>query len=258
LTPSWGKAEQESTVVNEATFHRCIDADAMLAFLRTKWMASERKLCLFAVECCRRAVLRDHRATTTFLPTAEKWADGLVDSKELIQALKEARVSMMLSHSIVERKPEEITWWAVEEAKEFAYDAGLSPELLELQAELDCGLLNFDLPHCHAAARQERQAQAAHLRDLFGPLPFRDVKIEASWRTPEVVALAKAIYNDGCWGDLPVLGDALTEAGCTDADVLSHCGGLGLHARGCWVVDAVLGKGCGGPLWPGSEKRARG
>ena len=54
--------------------------------------------------------------------------------------------------------------------------------------------------------------------------------------------LAQAIYEERRFGDLPVLADALEEAGCTDADILSHCRGPGPHVRGCWVVDLLLGK----------------
>ena len=41
---------------------------------------------------------------------------------------------------------------------------------------------------------------------------------------------------------MPILGDALEEAGCADADVLAHCRGNGPHARGCWLVDFLLKK----------------
>ncbi len=41
---------------------------------------------------------------------------------------------------------------------------------------------------------------------------------------------------------MPVLADALEDAGCADADILAHCRGHGPHVRGCWVVDLVLGK----------------
>ena len=44
------------------------------------------------------------------------------------------------------------------------------------------------------------------------------------------------------FGNLPVLADALQDAGCENADVLDHCRGPGSHVRGCWVVDLVLGK----------------
>ncbi len=60
--------------------------------------------------------------------------------------------------------------------------------------------------------------------------------------TPAVRQLAQAIYADRAFADLPVLADALEEAGCADDVILAHCRGPGPHARGCWVVDLVLGK----------------
>jgi hypothetical protein len=55
--------------------------------------------------------------------------------------------------------------------------------------------------------------------------------------------LAEGIYADRAWDRLPVLADALEDAGCGDPAVLGHLRGPGPHARGCWVVDLVLGKG---------------
>jgi hypothetical protein len=54
--------------------------------------------------------------------------------------------------------------------------------------------------------------------------------------------MAKAIYDDRQWSDMPVLADALEDAGCTDQAALDHCRGPGPHTRGCHVVDAILGK----------------
>ena len=53
--------------------------------------------------------------------------------------------------------------------------------------------------------------------------------------------LARVIYDEDRFGDLPILADALEEAGCTCTDILDHCRGRLPHYRGCWVVDAVLG-----------------
>ena len=83
--------------------------------------------------------------------------------------------------------------------------------------------------------------QITFLRDIFGN-PFRPVLADPAWLTPTAVALAAAIYEDRAFDRLPVLADALEEAGCTDADVLLHCRRPGEHVRGCWVVDMVLGK----------------
>jgi hypothetical protein len=79
------------------------------------------------------------------------------------------------------------------------------------------------------------------LRDIFGN-PFHRTVLDPACRTPAAVALARAIYDERLFEDLPVLGDVLEEAGCTDPPVLSHCRGPGPHVRGCWVVDLVLAK----------------
>jgi hypothetical protein len=54
-----------------------------------------------------------------------------------------------------------------------------------------------------------------------------------------VVALGQAIYHDRAFDRLPILADALEEAGRRDAEILTHCRGPGPHVRGCWVVDLV-------------------
>jgi hypothetical protein len=54
--------------------------------------------------------------------------------------------------------------------------------------------------------------------------------------------IAKSIYTSRAFDRLPILADALEEAGCADADILAHCRGPGPHVRGCWVVDLLLGK----------------
>ena len=65
---------------------------------------------------------------------------------------------------------------------------------------------------------------------------------DAAWRTATVTSLALAIYEERAFDRLPILADALEDAGCTNADILGHCRGGGEHVRGCWVVDLVLGK----------------
>ncbi|MFO0822976.1 MAG: hypothetical protein U0792_07630 [Gemmataceae bacterium] len=86
----------------------------------------------------------------------------------------------------------------------------------------------------------ERRAQAAILRDIFNP--FRLVTIDPSWLTSTVVALAEGIYAERAFDRMPILADALEDAGCNNADILNHCRGDGPHVRGCWVVDFLLGK----------------
>ena len=79
------------------------------------------------------------------------------------------------------------------------------------------------------------------LRCIFGN-PFRPVAFAPHWRSETAVSLATGIYDERAFDRLPILADALEEAGCDNADVLAHCRGDGPHARGCWVVDGVLGR----------------
>ncbi len=97
------------------------------------------------------------------------------------------------------------------------------------------------------AKREERAAQSLLLRDLLGN-PFHPVTLNPAWRTPAVLALARAAYD---WRSLPggmleasrlaVLSDALEDTGCPDAELLAHLRSPGPHVRGCFAVDVILG-----------------
>jgi hypothetical protein len=87
-------------------------------------------------------------------------------------------------------------------------------------------------------------AQAALVRDLFGD-PFRRVVLNPAWlnwNSATVPRIARAIYEEQAFDRMPILADALEEAGCTDALMLDHCRSGGEHVRGCWVVDVLVGK----------------
>ena len=86
-----------------------------------------------------------------------------------------------------------------------------------------------------------RTEHARVLRCIFGN-PFRPATLDRAWRTPTAVALARGIYDDRAFDRLPILADALQDAGCDNEEVLNHCRGPGPHVRGCWVVDLILGK----------------
>ncbi len=79
------------------------------------------------------------------------------------------------------------------------------------------------------------------LRDIFGK-PFRPVTPDPRWFTSTVVDLAKAIYEGRAFDRMPILADALMDAGCDSEEIIEHCRGNGPHVRGCWVVDLLLGK----------------
>ena len=106
----------------------------------------------------------------------------------------------------------------------------------------------------HTASRSAKQAgepiPQARLLDtgklaleLIGPNPFRPVFFPTEWRTETALILARQMYGSRDFGAMPILADALQDAGCEDEAILSHCRDpQATHVRGCWVVDLVLGK----------------
>jgi hypothetical protein len=95
------------------------------------------------------------------------------------------------------------------------------------------------LPADHVLDELYAEAVALAIRwcsDRWGPI------LNPSWLTSDVIALASGIYTERAFDRLPILADALQDAGCDNADILDHCRGSGPHVRGCWVVDLLLGK----------------
>lgn len=245
--------------MTEAEWVACTDPQKMLEFLRDK--ASERKLRLFAVACCRRiGPYLEEKRSRWVVEISERYADGRATRERLNSARERAEMAYDGIHlsggGDVEQIPAQAvlglgvvlvvnevvelaaaTFGAV--ARGEAYDLiwktpGKDNE--ERWAE-DDAIRN-------AAESEERQVQATLLRDIFGN-PFRPVSVNTSWLTwndGTVVKLAQSIYDERTFDRLPILADALEEAGCSDADILNHLRGPGPHVRGCWVVDAILEK----------------
>lgn len=97
---------------------------------------------------------------------------------------------------------------------------------------------SWDPKECEEFFRGWRATIMTAATKVYGSVPTLD----PAWRTSDVLTLAKGIYDDRAFDRLPILADALQDAGCTNDDVLSHCRNDTTHARGCWVVDLVLGK----------------
>ncbi|MBA4064133.1 MAG: hypothetical protein C0501_10550 [Isosphaera sp.] len=95
----------------------------------------------------------------------------------------------------------------------------------------------------YTVRKAEFARHARLLHDIFGPLPFRDVLIDPTWLTSDVVALARGAHDEKAFDRLPVLADALQDAGCDHDEVLNHCRAANWeHVRGCWVLDLLLGR----------------
>jgi hypothetical protein len=226
----------------------------MLDFLQGK--VDERKLRLFACACCRRIwPLLTNEASRKVVETAERFADGVSAIDELAAA-----------HTVAERLVETLSgvtmWdcgWAVERTsrterlttgilEEAAQNAAWSPAgLLEVNAAARLAPDNLTRGGRSAAQRvyaRERAAQSQMLRDIFGN-PFRLVAVDLTWpawNDGTVRRIAQAIYDERAFDRMPILADALEDAGCDSADILNHCRSGSEHVRGCWVVDLLLGK----------------
>jgi hypothetical protein len=79
------------------------------------------------------------------------------------------------------------------------------------------------------------------LHCFFGN-PFRAAVFSPEWCTDTVVAVARQMYELGEFSAMPILADALQDAGCDSEDILDHCRGPGLHIHGCWVVDLIVAR----------------
>jgi hypothetical protein len=228
--------------MTEAQWLASAGVGRMLRHLRGR--ASPRKFRLFACACCRRiweALTPNQRRAVEL---AERYADRAIRRAELKAARPDFRDETG-GH-----------WAALWAARAAAAPRDIAPsaaaaagDCRHVRAAVDCPRYQQpDYPRWRADAQAvkaaEEDAQRALLREIFGN-PFRPAAVAAAWLTwneGTVRRLAQGIYDEGRFADLPVLADALEEAGCADEQVLGHCRGGAPHARGCWVLDLLLGK----------------
>jgi hypothetical protein len=235
--------------MTEAQWLACRDPEAMLKFLRRK--ASDRKRRLFACACCRRVwdLIPDERSRSA-VGLAEQFADGLTDRAALDAARVVARDAYQ-QFSTAKGPPYDghyatgacvcVVAGKAGDAVKAWYGAASATQMRRMADSREQTPAFTSHPVMQASWETERAAQSASLRDIFGN-PFRPVAVDPNWLTSTVVALAKGIYEERAFDRLPILADALQDAGCDHEDILDHCRGPGPHARGCWVVDLVLGK----------------
>jgi hypothetical protein len=220
--------------MTEAEWLAVTDPTPMLDLLRGK--TSERKLRLFAVACCRRIwhLLSDERSRKA-VEMAEWFADGRIDRGRLVRARDEAREA---KQQFVTPTLQVVAWRAATAAQDATRDTGRSAGW-NCMAETSRAVNPQDTNHCDPG---ELRQQAHILRCIFGN-PLRPAILEATWLNAGTgVKMAESIYEEGAFDHLPILADALEEAGCDNADILKHCRSDGPHVRGCWVVDMLLGK----------------
>jgi hypothetical protein len=207
--------------MTEAEWLSLADPAPLLDHVRSA--VSDRKLRLWACACVHRiGSLIPHELGHKALAVVERYVDGLADERELL-GIADAfypcgRYNMTYGHPATR-----------------AAHCPLYREMLGQAA-------TYAVRCCkHGERDTERAAQAELLRDVCGN-PFHPSELDASCRSGTAGQLARAIYEENAFDRLPILADALEDAGCINPEVLIHCRGGGEHVRGCWVVDYLAGR----------------
>jgi hypothetical protein len=203
----------------------------------------DRKLRLFACACCRRVWQHmTDECCRRAVELAEEYADGRATAEVLSSAHNDALLAEYAAQDVAYNAGRG-TDSAESFAAEAAYHASGHRAFIDEGAAAAASAAGWDdsLRSAKPGWGIERRIQAHYLRDIFGN-PFRPVIANPSWLTSTVTALARGIYADRAFDRLPILADALQDAGCDHHDILAHCRDTQLtHVRGCWVVDLVLG-----------------
>jgi hypothetical protein len=233
--------------VKKAAWFESNSPAPLLAHLKAK--ATDRKLLLFAAACCRQAwhFVSDARLPR-LLATVEKAADKPLtprarsSAQERCFTVADSDLDDMqqclgyeLWHALKqpdERGVSSIGEWA---AAAYGYDArGPESSSAAVRRGTDRKFQRGK------AAERARQVPLVH--ELFGD-PFSRAKLDPAWRTDTAVSIARTAYEKREFGALPILADALQDAGCNHDCLLTHLRDtVAPHYRGCWALDWVLGK----------------
>jgi hypothetical protein len=185
---------------------------------------------------------------------SEAFADGKVSAAELLVAAtgaadmasrtyKEYREGGGLQPYITHMAASACGCAAGPIKKQPAYDVPYTERLAgQVPAYTAAGTVTYGGDVWKQHRQLENAAQANELRDILGN-PFRAVACELSWCTSDVMLLAQGAYEERAFDRLPILADALQDAGCDSDELLGHLRDTLLpHVRGCWALDLVLGK----------------
>jgi hypothetical protein len=194
-------------------------------------LTSPRKIRLFYCACVRRVwkQLGDHRSKGA-VEASELFADSCIPPQRLLEAKQEGHSSWY-----------EIASRSLHSAEERAAAAAFMCANEDLVYA--SGVL-WSTATASGDELVEYSVQADLLREICGN-PFRPTTIASdilAWHGRTIPKIAQSIYEERTCTRFPILADALEDAGCDNADILSHCRSPGPHVRGCWVVDMILGK----------------
>jgi hypothetical protein len=240
--------EEELQAWTEAEWLACEDLWPMLEFLREAshgthqtvkaiWPPHFRKARLFICACAREVwhLLTDERSKQA-IEKGERYADHLITEDEIIPVWHAA----FAAAKALRKDPFKDAAWAANTAAVtdavwmaiFSVCQNASNALAKAAAKPPKRAPHLAIAHAK---------QVAILRCIFGN-PFHPVTLDPSWLTSTVTTLARTMYDTRDFSAMPIMADALQDAGCADEQVLSHCRGDGAHVRGCFLVDILTGR----------------
>jgi hypothetical protein len=200
---------------------------------------SQRKCCLYDIACARRVM---HLFPDDVCREIVEFCERCVEKPALRKSKDWKRFQSAVEdrREAIWRAPTSLPPDALNPLSRAAYD--LVSRLLGFPPHGPSLGQNETAVWAAAKLEQTETLQIATLRDVFGN-PFSPVACEPEWRTDTAIALARTMYESREFSAMPILADALQDAGCDNTDILNHCRDTSqVHVRGCWVVDLVLGK----------------
>src|SRR5262245_4276774 len=224
--------------MTEAEWLACESPQRMLQFLRGR-IISERKLRLFACACYRLLWNQSRdQSRLKAVEAAERFADDgrtNINGWLLYHLLDDAAKGAFRGRSA---HPAYAAGGQYRRGAHLIFDADVAVGWATAH-----NVASYARSVCIPRSA-ENEIQCQLLRDLFAVFvgPVAVAPSWFAWNGRTVLQLARVIYEERRFEDLPILADALEEAGCTDAEILAHCRSQTEHVRGCWVVDALLGK----------------
>jgi len=237
--------------MTEMEWLRCRSPLELLVWIRRS--ANGRRCRLFNVACCRRVEsLLSEPSDVRCLELMEAFADGLGTnpSATVAAAAQSAARDLHAAFPRGSRRKWSLSQYLVTAGRAKVLNAVAACARMTCEACWE-SLVAYRYTQVWQNRREERAARLARqgerevrahiVRDVFRN-PFRTVRLEPKWLSSTVVALANGIYQTRAFDGMPILADALQEAGCDNDDILNHCRGPGPHVRGCWVVDLILEK----------------
>jgi hypothetical protein len=185
-----------------------------------------RKLRLYYCACARNRWDLLPEELREVVCALEAHADGVGSGRTLRAARAAARAAQQALRPVwtADGAPEPVAWYSY-------YAAAAVVSAAEVREQLQVWGSGY-------ASWPGLFEQAELLRDLFDN-PFHPVEVEARWRTSDVVRLARLIRSERSYELMPILGDALQDAGCDHAGALAHCYGPHRHTPGCWLLDTL-------------------